>query len=284
MPPRIQILSDLHLEVRNQYSSFQIPAAAPFLILAGDIGQLSDYRGYLQFLSNQCRQFERVYLVLGNHEFYGVSRHEGLKLAASLEQEPEVRGKLSILNRTRVELPGFPNITLLGCTLQSRIPPESVEAVSGRVKDFHRIKDWSIEDHNAEHREDVEWLRDQITSLRDGDRASNLEGQRSIIVITHHAPCINESSRPEHVQNPWTCSFATELLDQAVSPANAIFSQVQHWVFGHTHYTTSFIKAGVRLVSNQRGYTVKPKDESSNWMKLFRSSLHEFNVRKTITP
>ncbi|KAK2873519.1 hypothetical protein FQN49_002297 [Arthroderma sp. PD_2] len=272
MPPRIQIqiLSDLHLEVGKQYSSFQVPVAAPYLILAGDIGQLRDYSDYLQFLSVQCRQFEQVYLVLGNHEFYGVSRQEGLRLAASLEQEPELQGKLSILNRTRVELPGFPNITLLGCTLQSRIPPESVQAVSGRVKDFYRIKDWSIGDHNAEHEKDAGWLAEQITSLRREETAGR-GGSRDIIVITHHAPCINESSRPEHVQNPWTCAFATELLDQALSPTNAVFSQVQYWVFGHTHYTTSFVKAGVRLVSNQRGYTLGDR------------SLDEFDPRMTIS-
>ena len=41
--PRVQILSDLHLEVGQQYSSYTFPATAPFLLLGGDIGRLIDY-------------------------------------------------------------------------------------------------------------------------------------------------------------------------------------------------------------------------------------------------
>ncbi|EGD95721.1 hypothetical protein TESG_08404 [Trichophyton tonsurans CBS 112818] len=268
MSPRIQVISDLHLEVNNEYRSFIIPPAAPFLVLAGDIGQLIDYHEYLHFLNTQCAQFKHVYLVLGNHEFYGLSRTEGLKLATRLEQETQPHGKLSILNRHRAELPGFPNIVLLGCTLQSRIPSESVNAVLSRIGDFQRILDWSIADHNAEHTQDTEWLAHQIKTIKAE------KGNATVIVITHHAPCVQESSRPEQVDNPWTCSFATELLD-----GTTVFSQAQHWIFGHTHYTTSFIKEGVRLVSNQRGY-----HHASNSVEKGASvSSHEFDINKTIS-
>lgn len=268
MSPRIQVMSDLHLEVNNEYRSFNIPVAAPFLALAGDIGHLIDYNDYLHFLSVQCTRFKHVYLVLGNHEFYGLSRQEGLELAARLEQEAQLHGKLSILNRTLAELPGFTNTVLIGCTLQSRIPPEPVDAVSSRVRDFQRILNWTIADHNAEHTQDTKWLADQINAV-------NSERENAaIMVITHHAPCVRESSRPEQVDNPWTCSFATELLDGAT-----IFSQVQCWVFGHTHYTTSFTKGGIRLVSNQRGYP----HAGSAVAKRASMSSHDFDINKTIT-
>lgn len=45
-----QINSDLHLEVGQQHFSFQIPASAPYLVPAGDIGRLIDYDSYLDFL------------------------------------------------------------------------------------------------------------------------------------------------------------------------------------------------------------------------------------------
>src|SRR5947208_562344 len=82
---RLQVMSDLHLEAERSYSNFDIPHSAPYLILAGDIGCLLEYKNYLGFLSHQCTRFEHVYLVLGNHEFYGRSREEGLKAAALLE-------------------------------------------------------------------------------------------------------------------------------------------------------------------------------------------------------
>jgi hypothetical protein len=38
-----QVLSDLRLEIGQQYSSFKFPVTAPCLILAEDIGRLIDY-------------------------------------------------------------------------------------------------------------------------------------------------------------------------------------------------------------------------------------------------
>jgi hypothetical protein len=52
LPPKadFQVMSDLHLKVSNQYSSFYILKAVPYLILAGDIGRLVDYESCLEFL------------------------------------------------------------------------------------------------------------------------------------------------------------------------------------------------------------------------------------------
>ena len=87
--PRIkfQFVSDLHLETPGDSEEFFISAVAPYLILGGDIGRLSSCERYLAFLGRQCSSFERVFLVLGNHEFFGLSREEGLNKALSLEQE-----------------------------------------------------------------------------------------------------------------------------------------------------------------------------------------------------
>ena len=82
---RIQVLSDLHLEVGQQYSTYTFPASAPFLLLAGDIGRLIDYDAYLGFLEAQVARYKKVFLVLGNHEFYGLDYRSGLD-AARLSQ------------------------------------------------------------------------------------------------------------------------------------------------------------------------------------------------------
>lgn len=241
-----QVMSDLHLEVSNEYSTFSIPNAAPFLILAGDIGRLADYESFLVFIRAQCRQFSRVFWVLGNHEFYGLSRNEGLRRAACLEQEPDLFGRLTVLNRTRVTLEDY-GITILGCTLHSMIPPEAEEVVRGRVKDFQRIENWTIASHNSEHSLDVAWLESQIKLIRDDKSTS----EHQILVITHHAPTVQESSSPFHIGNPWGSAFATDLLG---NEDKRTLSSVQWWIFGHTHFCTEFSKASVRVISNQRGY------------------------------
>lgn len=118
-----QILSDLHLEVCEQYSSFDINPSADYLVLAGDIGRLVDYELLLQFLFVQTTRFKLVFLVLGNHEFYGTSFITGIESAKRLEKEISLEGKLILLQKRRYDIPDS-TITILGCTLWSKIPGE----------------------------------------------------------------------------------------------------------------------------------------------------------------
>lgn len=271
IPPKkavFQVMSDLHLEVSNEYNTFSIPNAAPFLILAGDIGRLADYESFLVFIRAQCRQFTRVFLVLGNHELYGLSRSEGLRRTATLEQEPDLFGRLTVLNRTRVTLEDH-GVTILGCTLNSLITPEAEEIVKERVKDFQRIENWSIANHNREHSLDVAWLESQINHIRDDENSS----EHKILVVTHHAPSVQESSSPLHIGNPWGSAFATDLLGNEDKPA---LSDVQWWIFGHTHFCTEFTRANVRVISNQRGYVLPKVTETQVPSSFFHSI-----VRKT---
>ena len=264
---KLQVMSDLHLEVCQQYSTFEVPLSAPYLVLAGDIGRLSDYSIYLDFLGNQCDRFVQVFLVLGNHEFFGVSREEGLRLASTLEREPILNGRLTVLNRTRFDLGREVDASILGCTLQSHILPEARDVVKLKVKDFQRILDWTIDDHNAEHKLDVEWLRQQIESVRNERNGR----KRRIIVITHHAPSLYGTSKPSDIGNPWSSAFATNLI---TNEAALVFSDVQWWIFGHTHYTTEFSIGRTKLISNQRGYVV-PDNET-------QISLHARNLQSII--
>src|ERR1700737_2805408 len=99
---RFQVLSDLHLETEDLYESFTIPPAAKYLILCGDIGQLRHKDRYLAFLTAHVSKFERIYLLMGNHEFYGITREEGWEITKWLEVQLE--GKLVVINRTRVDV------------------------------------------------------------------------------------------------------------------------------------------------------------------------------------
>ncbi|KAJ4173086.1 hypothetical protein NW754_012095 [Fusarium falciforme] len=243
--PWIQALSDLHLELGQQYSSYSFPATAPYLLLGGDVGRLIDYDGYLGFMENQASRFERVFLVLGNHEFYGLDYEAGVDMARHLVSEASLAGRVVLLHRTRWDDPKS-EITILGCTLWSAIPQQAYDVVQSKVKDFKNIKQWSVEKHNTLHAEEHLWLREQVAQA----------STRQILVVTHHAPRVEGTSRPQHVGNPWTCAFATDLMDQT-------WDGVRIWVFGHTHYSTEVVLgSGIRLLANQRGY-VMPESEGS---------------------
>ncbi|KAJ6035792.1 calcineurin-like phosphoesterase [Penicillium herquei] len=261
-----QVLSDLHLEINQQYSSYEIPVCADHLILAGDIGRLIDYQGYREFLKRQTDQFKSVTLVLGNHEFYEGTLAEGLEKAKQLEQEPCLNGRLILLHQKRYDVPES-QLTILGCTLWSKIPAEVADIVQYKISDFQKIKGWSVDDHNANHDSDLAWLLSEIRLIREqNEKTEDKSQKRSILVATHHAPLMRKTSSPQHAHNPWTVAFGTDILPQ-------IPDRIKTWVFGHTHFTTDFKAGGVRVVSNQRGY-VLPWSNSKTQDK--------FDVRKVI--
>ncbi|PLN81955.1 Metallo-dependent phosphatase-like protein [Aspergillus taichungensis] len=244
-----QILSDLHLEINQQYPSYEIPVCAEYLILAGDIGRLADYDNYRNFLQKQTDRFKLVFIVPGSHEFYNRTFAAGLERARQLEQEPSLNGRLIVLHQKRFDVPGS-RVTILGCTLWSKVPCELTDIVRSKIKDFQKIEGWSVDDHNANHDSDLAWLLQEIQLVHEGNRKIEKRSKkRSILVVTHHAPLLQGTSSPQHAQNPWSVAFGTDILPQ-------IPRGVKAWVFGHTHFTTDFKERGVRVVSNQRGYVL----------------------------
>ncbi|OGM50008.1 hypothetical protein ABOM_001264 [Aspergillus bombycis] len=263
-----QILSDLHLEINSQYALYDIPVCAGHLILAGDIGRLTDYNDYRNFLQKQTDRFKLVFLILGNHEFYNGTFATGLEKARQLEREPGFNGRLIVLHQNRYDIPGS-CVTILGCTLWSHVPHESREIVQSKVKDFQRIEGWSVEDHNANHDSDLAWLVNEVQLILQENREMEKRGgKRSVLVATHHAPLLRGTSSPQHAHSPWGVAFATDVLSRI--PLDG----VKVWVFGHTHYTTDFREGEVRVVSNQRGY-VLPWNNS-------RNAQDGFDVKKVI--
>ncbi|KYG41992.1 hypothetical protein M433DRAFT_74725 [Acidomyces richmondensis BFW] len=269
---RFQILSDLHLEVGRQYDTYQIPPSAPYLILAGDIGRLVDYESYLTFLTRHVDRFQLIFLVLGNHELYGLTLEEGIREADKLEREEILLGKVVFLHRKRYDILQH-GIVVLGCTLWSHIPKEAEEIVMARVNDFKRINKWTIQDHNNAHQQDLEWLQAQ-TNIAQGQGQTKKRRPARIIAVTHHAPCIKGTSDPGHAHSTCSSAFATDVLNHFRGALNI-------WVFGHTHYSTDFMQNGIRVIANQRGYVLNPSNEAE--LRRTEKKKHKFNLKKVAT-
>lgn len=235
----LQVLSDLHLEVGRQYASYRSPATAPFLLLAGDIGCLKDYSAYKHFLSEQAVRFDRIFLVLGNHEFHGSEYHDAIATAKSLCEEPCLEDKVTLLHKHRWDDPES-EFTIIGCTLWSRVSEAAAETVRRQVSDFYSISNWTVEMHNQRHQDESSWLSEQVANLK--------HLNRRVLVATHHAPLLQHTASSRHNDSPIKSCFATDLLGKQSFPG------VKTWVFGHTHYNTDFEYAGIRLFANQRGY------------------------------
>eukprot|EP00943_MAST-04B_sp_MAST-4B-sp1_P004087 g4087.t1 len=271
LPLKIQIVSDLHLESRQDLPT--IKRAAPVLALLGDIGYAS--RGsegdkLRQFLYTQTETFDEVIFVAGNHEFYGTSQEEGVAwIRALCEELPG--NNLHFLNRDEIELQG---VRILGCTLWSRIPNRFRRQAWSMMRDFEKIHDlaWENKLDHADDRavmqavthgcnryyewylRDSEWLERAIERARI-DTAKNM--CNGIVILTHHAPLAKSEA---------VCSLSRQMRGHiyGCEGTNNLYSSlvefndlcVKAWAYGHTHkcFSMRCERSGLLLVSNPAGH------------------------------
>ncbi|KAJ5161837.1 hypothetical protein N7492_007229 [Penicillium capsulatum] len=248
-----QIVSDLHLENPAAYDIFEIPPCAPYLALLGDIGVVKDDK-FFAFIEAQLPKFEIVFFLLGNHEpwysSWGQTRQKLAHFSDLLDErrssQSRSTGKFVFLDQTQYDL--SPTLTVLGCTLYSRVSETHREDVSFGINDFYHIDDWTVDDHCVAHEADLKWLNEQVTSI------TACEPQRTIVIFTHYSPVTSDARAvdPRHMKSPLSSGFATDLSAQEcwTNP------RVRLWAFGHTHYNTHYTdeETGKLVVSNQRGY------------------------------
>ncbi|KAI0973596.1 Ser/Thr protein phosphatase superfamily [Xylaria arbuscula] len=248
----LQVISDIHLESPKAYDIFEITPQAPHLALLGDIGYVSHEQDYFDFLRRHLLRFRTVFLVLGNHEpwhsTWDATREAIRGFERQISQERQSSGSLGkfvLLDRTtyHLEEDTGESITIVGCTLFSRVPAQSIEAVSFGVNDFYQTENWTVEEHNAMFERDLQWLNEQVSSLR-GNK---------IAVLTRHSPTLDErTTDPRHRNSSISSGFATDLSNSSAW----LSDDVAVWAFGHTHFNCDYVdeRTGKRVVTNQRGY------------------------------
>jgi hypothetical protein len=193
------------------YPDFHIEAVGSCLALLGDIGSASDDRLF-KFIRRQLKQFKYVFFVLGNLEPYqgpdgekcthdaAVSKMREFQTECGIERNTPGspvadRGEFVFLNRGRFDLGR--TVTILGCTLFSRISPSQQRTVSIFVSDFSNIAEWTVEKHNTAHQKDLAWLNDEVENI-----ARN-EPDRSIVIFTHYSPTnLPEANDPDYIDDP----------------------------------------------------------------------------------
>jgi len=251
----VQIASDIHLEFyENRNDKIYSPArhtledlfsrfiqpCAPILALLGDIG----YPGskiYQSFLTWCGAQFEKVLVVLGNHEFYG---NEYFKTLEQAQKDCTNAGKNVIFcNQTSLEIN---NHVILATTLWSHINDQAMEKIQIRLADYEQI---SIIDPETQkkrnlhprdtvgfHKKDVAWISEKISNTK-----------LPVIILSHHAPsmtCSEPDIPPTDVCSAAFCSSLDYLFDDPVLA----------WGFGHTHFPIDFTSGTCHLLSNPAGY------------------------------
>jgi hypothetical protein len=184
-PVSLQILPDLHLETHSSYGSFKFAQTAPYLALLGDIGHVANNELF-SFLEDQLGRYSVVFFLLGNHDPYHLSfkiAKAKIRSFQALMDKRSFLGKFVFLDQTRYDV--TKDLTILGCTLFSRISLRQEFAVESRMVDFKDILRWTVDDHNAAHELDLKWLNAQVSTI------TKDKPQRRIAIFTHHSPSID---------------------------------------------------------------------------------------------
>ena len=250
MTLKIQVVSDLHIEYRNNGYMNPLDYITPsgdILILAGDIGSLYKIEQLIQFLKGLSVYFKHILYVPGNSEYYMQTNYE-LRSVTDLKQlftriESEVPN-LTVLDCKSVQIG---DTCIAGATLWSDLKceiPSYIVRIYGMTKELYL----SMFQH------DLKYIND-ITKYC---QKNNLK----LICVTHHAPTFKVLDGCNHRQRERFISLYVSNLDYMLTK-----SKIETWICGHVHFNFDFLtELGTRVVGNMFG---KPRDNIEDYRKDF---------------
>lgn len=218
MKMEFQYVSDIHMEMGAPVRP--IARRAPYLILAGDLGDPSDAK-YAELLRAVSEEFDTVFVLTGNHEYY--TRRVVLSGRAHLyavdAQVREICARFPnvvFLQNSAHDVPGT-DVTVIGSTLWSHVVAHEARDVTKTIADYRLIPGFDVALCNQLHAEATGALEALIAARRG----------RRIVVVTHHMPrtsLIDARYRSCGLNS----AFASDV-------ACASDDGVAAWVYGHTH-------------------------------------------------
>lgn len=255
---KVQLVSDIHLEHLEDEEDLDfeliLSPCASVLVMAGDVAT-NDCPLLPVFLSWVGSKFEHVIWVLGNHEFYNTKR-------VCMDQiKNKLRGmcpkNVRILDNEFVIVDG---VMFIGSTLWSHVPKEYRDKVETMVSDYRYIFSDSCsgivtcEYTNKLYEECLAYIRHALEQDRCLKR----------VVITHHAPSMEDTLHPKYAGSPLNYAFASNIVFSNGKGPNV-------WCYGHTHYNQSIDNHthGYKLVSNQFGYEGEHTGRIYKWDYVF---------------
>jgi len=240
MSLRIAIISDLHLEMRNDKHAIirlldKCMVDADYLFIAGDVVS-GRYLPIIfpDFMGALCSKYKGVFYVAGNHEYWWSSFKEIKSLLNDIQvQIPN----LYILDNEMCYCDG---VTIYGGTLWFERSLKS-EAYRPNWPDFAYCSDGyeNIYFKSAEFRANF----------------PEADVEPVDIVLTHHMPS-NKSIAPYWKGQATNCYF--------VNPVEDLVEKAKLWIHGHTHTKFDYKHENCRVVCNPLG---SPSEQSSKKYK-----------------
>ncbi len=271
---KIQLLSDLHLEVDPSFSPTPAPGA-DLLILAGDIGARHDTPmashgasdWHLTRFSPVLGQWPVPVIYLpGNHEYDGQDFDE---CSAELRDLADALGFIW-LEREAIVIAG---IRFIGTTLWSDFDAfaDQPSHIAGSMSYNLRQRERAFRAANYYLEKaattrygqlfDAQAMRDEALVCQAYLRTQlALQHAGPTVVVTHFAPSLR-SHDSRYGLVPGTAGFCN-VLDDLVPAADL-------WLHGHLHCASDYQIGGCRVVANPLGYAAQGEQVSFRATQLF---------------
>jgi hypothetical protein len=248
----IQYISDIHLEFLHieeiKSKARKIIPICPILILAGDIGNPFQ-KGYKLFIEEMNNKFEKVFIISGNHEYYGGKSMEETEI-----QIKDIIKDYKNVSYLQNSYEDYNGIRYIGTTLWSNITDPNY-----KINDVYSIKEMDIDLYNNLHKQSVEFLTKTLSQSK----------EYNCILITHHLPSyklIDKIFMDQKVSmyNQWFASCLDDIMIQ-------YSSNIKGWFYGHTHLPNITNLYGVDTYCNPVGY--KGENSKPDYNKIVVTKL-----------
>lgn len=234
--------SDLHLEFRENRMSVHNKLSKiksdidSILILAGDVSYLNDIKSD-RVLKQLCEKFSSVYMICGNHEFYG---HNGD--AAVLETSFETDyGFLKLVNNSTIKINDY---NIIFSSLFGQVHPMNEFWVRRGMNDFNQINygnsSLTVEQFNRINDKCVGYIK---MFLENSKTENN-------IIVTHHLPSIS-LIQDRFKGNILNDAFCVDLFDFIYDNSH----KIKYWIYGHNHFNVETTINNTQMLTNQFGYS-----------------------------
>lgn len=256
---KIAIMSDLHADNFKDCSRF-IPEEGDYLFVAGDLAEIENIteRNWFFFhelFSEWSNRFKKVFLVLGNHEFYsglGTSIWDLIELYQKgiLDRFENIQllngDDLTLIDDdgTRVNVCGATLWTSFGTFANRHENYKKALYLMNDYRYIHSGDEQKVTPHELFRmfERDLEYIQDFIERQSPGEKT---------IIMTHHSP----SLRGQHPDPLVEAVFAkTNVFFKSEIIPFLRFSTPTIWIHGHSHFPLDFMENGCRILCNPHGY------------------------------
>ena len=247
---KIQYCSDLHLEFPENKKFLKEKPLTPLgdiLLLAGDVvlfNKINEHKDFFDFVSEN---FKYTFWVPGNHEYYYIDM---INKTGTFKEA--IKDNVFIVNNISEKID---DITLIFSTLWTKIDPAKSFVVQQGLNDFYLIdydKNVLTPDiYNTLYKQSLEFISGALKNKNE-----------KTVVLTHHVPTFYHYPN-EYKNSVLNSAFAVELYDFIKQ------SQVDYWIYGHTHYNTPPFTIGkTKLITNQLGYVFQGEHKTFDRNKM----------------